>query len=89
MAITIELPSEEAQELVWDSVEDIMDGTTRWGILYKSIVLYKDEHWAIYWEDGATENQDYNSFTSGYGDDTTTLTKVIKKVVTREEWVNA
>lgn len=91
MAITKQLPADEVQEMVWDSVEDIYQGRTRWGVLFDSII--KDEngdHWLVSWEDGATENQDYNSFSTWGGEpEMWTLTKVVKKSIVVDSWVEA
>lgn len=91
MAITKQLPADEVQELVWDSVEDTYTGRSRWGIYIDSVI--KDEngdHWLVSWEDGATESQDYNSFTNWGGEpEMMTLTKVVKKAIVVDQWVEA
>lgn len=91
MAITKQLPADEVQELVWDSVEDIYQGRSRWGIYFDSIIKDEDgTYWRVTWEDGATENQDYSSFSSWGGEpEMQTLTKVVKKSVVVDQWVDA
>lgn len=91
MTITKKLPADEVQELVWDSVEDVYTGRSRWGIYIDSIIKDEDgSYWRVSWEDGATEIQDYNSFSSWGGEpEMTTLTKVVKKEVLQEVWVDA
>lgn len=90
MAVTIELPADEVQELVWDSVEDVYTGRSRWGIYIDSIVKYDDAYWRVSWEDGATESQDYSSFSNWGGEpEMTSMTKVVKKSVVTDTWVEA
>lgn len=90
MAVTIELPADDVQEMVWDSVEDVYTGRSRWGIYIDSIVQHEGEYWRVSWEDGATESQDYNSFSNWGGEpEMTTLTKVVKKAIVIDSWVDA
>lgn len=90
MAVTIELPADEVQEMVWNSVEDVYTGRSRWGIYIDSIVKHEGEYWRVTWEDGATESQDYNSFSDWGGEpEMITLTKVVKKSVVMDTWVEA
>lgn len=90
MTITKELPADEVQELVWDSVEDVYTGRSRWGIYIDSIIKDEDGYWRVSWEDGATESQDYNSFSNWGGEpEMTTLTKVVKKAIVQDVWVDA
>lgn len=88
--ITREFTRDELEELdFFDSpVHEEYAGRSRWGIFYDTV--FKDEngdHWQITWEDGATENQDYNSFTESYGDENHTAYRVELRSVTKEEWV--
>lgn len=91
MTITKKVPADEVQELVWDSVEDVYTGRSRWGIYIDSIIKDEDgSYWRVSWEDGATESQDYNSFSSWGGEPAmVTITKVVKKEVLQEVWVDA
>lgn len=91
MAITIKLPAEEVEELVYDSVEERIVDTTRWDIVYESIVEYEGSYWRVGWSTGATEHQDYSSFRGGWGvePEPLELTKVVKKQVVKEVWVDA
>ena len=91
MAVTITLPAEEVEELVWDSIEETIIDTGRWEIVYESIVKYDNAHWRVVWSRGATEQQDYNSFRGGWGSEPEPLemTKVVKKAIVQDVWVEA
>lgn len=91
MPITKELPADEVEEMTYNSVEDTYTGRSRWGVYIDSIVEDDDgTFWRVSWEDGATESQDYNSFSNWGGKpEMTTLTKVVKKAIVQDVWVDA
>lgn len=90
MAVTIELPADEVEELTYNSVDEELTGRSRWGVYIDSIVEYEGSFYRVSWEDGATESQDYNSFSTWGGEpEMTTLTKVVKKSIVKDTWVDA
>lgn len=89
--VTRDFTRDELEELdFFDSPEDEeYAGRTRWGILFDTV--FKDEngiYWMVTWEDGATENQDYTSFTEYPGEETHTAYQVEKRTMSVEKWVN-
>jgi len=64
----LEVPAEQAREMVWgdseegELIEERITGTSRWSVNKSAIILYQDKYWKVQYSIGATEQQDERPF---------------------------